>query len=132
MLEKLKFKNYLIFSNGKEVVDKIQNDSYESSKIIILMDLHMPVMDGYTATTLLRDLGYTCPIIAYTANAMHNDKQKCLDVGMDDFLLKPVLLEDLDKMITKWFPKAEKTEMTGLLMYHSKIKNTVEWNKKLL
>lgn len=105
MFEKLKFIDYIIYSNGQELVDKIEK--YDANKIVILMDLYMPVMDGYTATKTLRDKGYKCPIIAYTANAMLNERQICLDVGMDDFLLKPVLLEDLDKIITKWVGKGK-------------------------
>ncbi len=79
--------------NGLEAIELATKQEWD----VILMDMQMPVMDGYTATRKLRQQGYTAPIIALTAHAMQHAEQECLDAGCSGFLTKPV---DFDLLIT--------------------------------
>lgn len=86
-----------IAHNGKEALEMVQAGSFD----VILMDMQMPVLDGYSATAILRQRGYKKPIISLTAHAMREDLRKCIDVGCDEVLTKPVnklqLLETISR-----------------------------------
>jgi CheY-like chemotaxis protein/HPt (histidine-containing phosphotransfer) domain-containing protein len=74
---------------------------------LLLTDCHMPVMDGFELTAAIRreqHAGPRLPIVAVTANAMLGEAQRCLDAGMDDFLSKPLRLNELGPMLARWLP----------------------------
>ena len=90
--------------NGAEALDAVESNDYSA----VLMDCHMPVMDGFTATREIRqrENGRQTPIIAMTAGALSEDRQRCLEAGMDDYISKPVDLEALEKALARWIPQA--------------------------
>lgn len=103
MLEKLGLKCD-VASNGLEAVSAVKNRDYSA----ILMDCLMPEMDGYSATMAIRSLGArhaTIPIIAMTANARKSDQERCFNVGMNDYIEKPVRIEDLALTIKRSLEK---------------------------
>ncbi|HHF3042512.1 ATP-binding protein [Vibrio diabolicus] len=85
-------------ANGKEALEAVKNKEYE----LIFMDCRMPEMDGYEATMYLRESGFTHPIIALTAGTTIEERQKCIDSGMDDILTKPYTATDIEQIMCKW------------------------------
>ncbi len=129
MLTKLGFKADVV-ANGQETIDALAHIPYD----LVLMDCHMPVMDGYEATRAIRtaeliqqkvsnqkeavspsetsrvsDLSShsRISIIALTANALKGDREQCLEAGMDDFLSKPVKMEELERTLARWVPQSD-------------------------
>jgi len=88
--------NLKMVNNGQEAVDACKNDKYE----FIMMDLMMPIMDGFQATKAIRTIekqtGNKSYIIGLTSNVYDSDKDKCLDAGMDEYMPKPF---DIDVFI---------------------------------
>jgi CheY-like chemotaxis protein len=90
-----------IADNGLKAVEKARSNAYD----IILMDLQMPVMDGYTASRCIRDLNTAIPIIALTASSSVDIQQKVYDFGMTDYLSKPFNPDELFETIYKYTMK---------------------------
>jgi len=90
-----------VVADGAEALEAIERESYG----LILMDCQMPVMDGYEATEEIRrreGAHRRTPIVALTAHAMETNRQRCLDIGMDDFVTKPVTSDQLQRVLDNW------------------------------
>ncbi len=91
-------------NNGLEALDRLAREDYD----LVFMDCQMPLKDGYEVTRELRRCEGTrrhTIVIALTAHALNSDRQKCLEAGMDDYLSKPVLLEQLQAALDRWIPQ---------------------------
>lgn len=97
--------NVELAENGQEAIDKLEQQRYDC----ILMDCQMPIKDGYTATREIRqkDEFKEVPIIAMTANALSGDKEKALDAGMNDYITKPVNIDDMFMIMANWINPSE-------------------------
>jgi CheY-like chemotaxis protein len=87
-------------SNGQEAVNQARQNRYD----LIVMDVQMPILNGLNATQLIRSdsLNTTTPILAMTANAFDEDRQACLDAGMDDHIGKPIDPDSLYEILLTW------------------------------
>lgn len=98
-------------ANGKEAIQALNRIQYD----LVMMDCHMPEVDGYEATRIIRNNKtdfQNIPIIALTANTIVGDREKCIEAGMNDYLSKPVRIEDLENLISKLFSQSEKVQST--------------------
>ena len=121
MLEKLGYRGD-VAANGLEVLEALSRIPYAA----VLMDCQMPEMDGFEATASIRNAEREMrtgevstsfiphpaalrriPILAMTANAMQGDRERCLAAGMDDYIAKPVKLQDLERALQQWIPSGE-------------------------
>jgi CheY-like chemotaxis protein len=97
-----------VANNGREVLEALGRDKFD----LILMDVQMPLMDGFEATGAIRqeekETGSHIPIVAMTAHAMKGDRERCLEVGMDDYVSKPLKPDDLFKTIEHAINKYKK------------------------
>ena len=113
MLEKLDCR-VDIAGNGREALEKSAELQYD----IVFMDCSMPELDGYETTVRLRERegqsARRVPVIALTANAMADDRTKCLAAGMDDYLSKPVRLEDIRAILQRWVASPTQAPQRGV------------------
>jgi len=110
---------YKIASNGSEAIEMLKGEAFD----LVLMDVQMPVMDGLTATRILRKQGYSGPIISLTANAMIQEKQDCYDAGCNGICTKPIDYADFEKMLGEYLsvpaesrPEIGEPIISGLLV----------------
>ncbi len=101
----------IIAENGKIALDFISKHRFD----LVLMDVQMPVMDGYEATTFIKTLGYKIPVIGLTANVDLQSKKRCIQAGMDDIQAKPIKKKQLLETIQKWMLKLKKSEIETVL-----------------
>jgi CheY-like chemotaxis protein len=91
----------ILARHGREALEALRTEEVD----LVLMDCQMPELDGYQTTREIRAWGgsfATLPVIALTASAMAEDRQNCIDAGMDDFLSKPLMISKLEATLTHW------------------------------
>lgn len=107
-------------SNGEESIAILQQEHID----LVLMDIQMPVMNGYEATRQLRSMGYTLPVIALTANAVRGENENCIKAGMNDYMAKPFKEDDFLSLIATWLNADQRIESNAKSM--SQIQNTAK------
>ena len=92
----------VIAAHGGEALSQLERSNFD----LVLMDCNMPVMDGYEATRQIRQSGRwpQLPIVALTANAMPEERERCRSAGMNDYLAKPFRREELEALLDLWVP----------------------------
>jgi PAS domain S-box-containing protein len=103
-----------VANNGREVIRALERIPYA----LVLMDVRMPEMDGFEATEAIRayeaHTGDHTPIVAMTASAMEGDREQCIAAGMDDYLAKPIRLNDLEGMLQRWVTTPPRVQPTAV------------------
>ncbi|MDG5800915.1 response regulator [Marinilabiliaceae bacterium ANBcel2] len=84
--------------DGQEAIDMFKENRVD----LVLMDLQLPVMDGYTATKEIKKIDPKIPVIAQTAHVMSGEREKCIEAGCDDYLAKPIRLQVLIDTLSKY------------------------------
>ncbi|PSL43362.1 signal transduction histidine kinase [Chitinophaga niastensis] len=106
---------YKVVNNGKEVLQALDKQHYD----LVLMDIQMPEMDGYTAVQMIRnDRHSTIPVIAMTAHAMAGEREKCLQIGMNEYISKPIVEDELYRMIQVYTGKLTPRELPATHAHH--------------
>ncbi len=101
-----------IVTTGHQAVQEVEREKYD----LVFMDCQMPEMDGYEACKIIRAhervTQYRTPIIAFTASAMKGDRERCINAGMDDYIVKPIEVNALQRVIEKWINRRQSSEKT--------------------
>jgi signal transduction histidine kinase/CheY-like chemotaxis protein/HPt (histidine-containing phosphotransfer) domain-containing protein len=95
-----------IVENGQKAVEEARRALQTTGRPydVVLMDMQMPILDGYGATAQLRSAGYLLPIVALTAHAMTGDRERCIAAGCDDYLSKPITRDQLIELVARFAP----------------------------
>jgi len=93
-------------TSGPQAIEILRDHSYD----IVFMDHMMPEMDGIEATKIIRNMGITVPIIAFTANVITDAKQEFINAGMNDILMKPITKPELNRILEEWLPAGKFTK----------------------
>jgi PAS domain S-box-containing protein len=104
-------------SNGMEAIQIIKTEQPD----LVLMDIQMPIMNGYDATKLARDEGYEKPIVALTANAVKGEHEKCKKVGMNDYMSKPFKEEEFLRTLANWLSANERQKSQSLIQKNNEM-----------
>ena len=107
LLDKLGY-GFIFAEDGEEAVQMAKDNEPE----LIFMDIRMPKMNGYDAAKKLRELGFEIPIIAVTAENVHDNHEKCQNAGINDLVIKPFKLSEIEMMLNKWLNKALTSDST--------------------
>ncbi len=111
LLQQIGYTHITLVDNGQEAVNAVLTGGFDA----ILMDCRMPVLDGFEATAAIRAKGYHLPIIAMTANAAPSDLEKCLHIGMNDYISKPFNVATLRQALSRW-TQPEQQDNSSLLI----------------
>ena len=114
--------------SGQQAIEMIRHNRYD----LVFMDHMMPEMDGVEAAKLIRNMDIKIPIIALTANVVTSAKEMLLAAGMDDFLAKPIMKEELNQILIKWIPSSQITIQPAEPNIHTHSgskKNAKLWDK---
>jgi two-component system sensor histidine kinase/response regulator len=106
-------------ANGREALEALERIAYD----LVLMDCQMPEMDGYEATAEIRcreleEGNHHIPIVAMTANALEGDREKCISIGMDDYISKPVRSQALAEVLEKFFASESSSQKADSAATH--------------
>ncbi|KAK4113387.1 hypothetical protein N656DRAFT_788909 [Canariomyces notabilis] len=134
MLRSIGLKNVVLASNGLDAVKIVRGKP--AAYDLVLMDINMPVLDGYEAAKQIREAGVYVPIVAMTAYALKGDRERCLEHGMNDYIPKPVDKNRLIKILGKWllimtdYRKTFEERLANLKRQHAaSLKETPESDK---
>lgn len=98
-------------ANGRAAVDRALAERFD----VVLMDVQMPLVNGLAATRMLREKGYRAPIVGLTANAFEEDRRKCLEAGMDDFVTKPITQEKVASILRTYVASEPERQAISLI-----------------